>query len=121
MPTSLQIATQHMGHKAHIISRSRIHHRQFLSWRCMVNRDRHDITFEILKKASGGKKKTEMMRDVGLSYLQAKQYLAKLVGNGLLVIDQKHNYRTTKKGLELLEKCADCPLFKWDLEKTRSS
>ena len=85
------------------------------------NRDRHDITFEILKKASGGKKKTEMMRDVGLSYLQAKQYLAKLVGNGLLVIDQKHNYRTTKKGLEFLEKCAECPLFKWDLEKTRSS
>ena len=44
----------------------------------MVNRDRHEITIEILRKASGGKKKTEMMRDVGLSYLQAKQYLNEL-------------------------------------------
>jgi predicted transcriptional regulator len=87
----------------------------------MVNRDRHEITIEILKKASGGKKKTEMMRDVGLSYLQAKQYLNELVMKGLLVSDQKHNYRTTKKGLEFLEKCADCPLFKWDLERTSSS
>jgi len=50
----------------------------------MVNRDRHDITFEILEKASGGKKKTEMMRDVGLSYLQAEHYLKELVKNGLL-------------------------------------
>ncbi len=34
----------------------------------MVNRDRHDITFEILRKATAGKKKTELMREVGLSY-----------------------------------------------------
>jgi predicted transcriptional regulator len=87
----------------------------------MVNRDRHEITIEILKKTTTGKKKTGIMRDVGLSYLQAKQYLNELVGKGLLVIDQKHNYRTTKKGLEFLEKCADCPLFKWDLERTSSS
>jgi len=53
----------------------------------MVNRDRHEITIEILKKASGGKKKTEMMRDVGLSYLQAKQYLNELAKKGLLVLD----------------------------------
>jgi predicted transcriptional regulator len=86
----------------------------------MVNRDRHEITIEILKKASGGKKKTEMMRDVGLSYLQAKQYLNELAKKGLLVLDQKHNYRTTKKGLEFLEKCAKCPLFEWDLERSSS-
>ena len=30
----------------------------------MVNRDRHDITFEILRKATAGKKKTELMREV---------------------------------------------------------
>jgi predicted transcriptional regulator len=87
----------------------------------MVNRDRHEITIEILKKASGGKKKTEIMRDVGLSYLQARQYLSELVRKGLLVFDQKHYYRTTKKGLEFLEKCAECPLFKWDLERISSS
>jgi predicted transcriptional regulator len=83
----------------------------------MVNRDRHEITIEILKKASGGKKKTEIMRDVGLSYMQAKQYLNELLKEGLLVPDHKHNFRTTRKGLEFLEKCAKCPLFKWDLER----
>jgi predicted transcriptional regulator len=50
----------------------------------MVNRDRHEITMEILDKAISGKKKTEIMRDVGLSYLQAKQYLGELVDRGLL-------------------------------------
>ncbi len=87
----------------------------------MVNRDRHEITIEILKKARGGKKKTEIMRDVGLSYLQAKQYLNRLVREELLVPDHRHNFRTTKKGLEFLEKCAKCPLFKWDLERSGSS
>jgi predicted transcriptional regulator len=85
----------------------------------MVNRDRHDITFEILEKASGGKKKTEMMRDVGLSYLQAEHYLKELVKNGLLARDDEHNYKTTKKGAEFLEKCANCPLFKWNSERRR--
>lgn len=87
----------------------------------MVNRDRHEITFEILKKASSGKKKTETMRDVGLSYLQAKHYLDELVRKELLIVDDEHNYRTIKKRLEFLEKCAECPLFKWDLERTSSS
>ena len=52
---------------------------------------------------------------------QAKQYMNELVRKGLIVLDQKHCYRTTKKGLEFLEKCAECPLFHWDLERIRSS
>jgi len=80
----------------------------------MVNRDRHEITIEILKKTIPGKKKTEIIRDVGLSYLQSKNYLGELLRRGLLEVDLKKNYRTTKKGLEFLEKCQDCPLFKWD-------
>jgi len=83
----------------------------------MVNRDRHDITIEILKKSTPRKKKTELMRDVGLSYLQAKQYLGEMVEQGLLEIDDKHNFKTTKKGSEFLEKCHQCPLFKWDKGK----
>ena len=79
----------------------------------MVNRDRHDIAFEILQKATSGKKKTELMRDVGLSYTQAQQYFTVFLEKGLLKIDEKHRYRTTKKGLEFLEKCIECPLFKW--------
>jgi len=79
----------------------------------MVNRDRHDITMEILRKATSGKRKTELMRDVGLSYLQAKQYLNALTEKGLLELDKQNSYKTTRKGLEILEKCMECPLFKW--------
>jgi len=79
----------------------------------MVNRDRHDITMEILRKATSGKRKTELMRDVGLSYLQAKQYLNALTEKGLLELDKQNSYKTTRKGLEILEKCMECSLFKW--------
>jgi len=83
----------------------------------LINRDRHDIALEILKNALSGKKKTEMMRDVGLSYLQAKQYLGILLENGLLEIDENRKFRTTEKGEEFLEKCDVCPLFKWSKQK----
>ncbi|MEM3443179.1 MAG: winged helix-turn-helix domain-containing protein [Candidatus Bathyarchaeia archaeon] len=79
----------------------------------MVNRDRHDITMEILRKATSGKRKTELMRDIGLSYLQVKQYLSTLTRRGLLELDEQNCFKTTKKGLEILEKCMECPLFKW--------
>ena len=68
----------------------------------MVNRDRHEITIEILNRAVSGRKKTEIMREVGLSYLQAKLYLNELLERRLLEIDEKHNLKTTKKGLEFL-------------------
>jgi predicted transcriptional regulator len=83
----------------------------------MLNRDRHDITFEILKKAAAGKKKTELMREVGLSYTQSKKYLSALIEKKLLEIDEKHGFKTTSKGLEFLEKCKQCPLFKWNRHK----
>jgi len=80
----------------------------------MVNRDRHDIAIEILKKASSGKNKTELMREVGLSFSQAKQYLSMLQEKRLLEVGDKNRFKTTKKGLEFLEKCEACPLFSWD-------
>jgi len=83
----------------------------------MVNRDRHDITFEILRKSTSGKKKTELMREVGLSYTQSKKYLNILVEKELLVMDEKRLFKTTSKGLEFLEKCEPCPLFKWNKQK----
>ena len=86
----------------------------------MVNRDRHEITMEILSRAVSGKRKTEIMRDAGLSYLQAKLYLGELLERGLLKIDEKHNFKTTKKGMEFLEKCEACPLLGWDKEKLKS-
>ena len=83
----------------------------------MVNRDKHDITFEILRKSTSGKKKTELMREVGLSYAQSKNYLSVLVEEKLLEMDEKRLFRTTKKGLETLEKCEQCLLFKWNKQK----
>ncbi len=83
----------------------------------MVNRDRHDIVFEILRKAVAGKKTTELMMEVGLSYVQSKKYLSALVEKKLLEIDEKYGFKTTSKGLEFLEKCEQCPLFKWDKHK----
>jgi predicted transcriptional regulator len=86
----------------------------------MVNRDRHEIAIEILKTAISGKKKTDIMRDVGLSYLQAKVYLGELVDRGMLEINLQRNFKTTKKGLEFLEKCELCPLIGWDKEKLKT-
>jgi predicted transcriptional regulator len=83
----------------------------------MVNRDRHDITAEILRKASSGKKKTELMSDVGLSYAQSKQYLGMLLEKGMLEIDNNGVYKTTRKGSEFLVKCADCFLCDWHKQR----
>jgi predicted transcriptional regulator len=63
----------------------------------MANRDRHDITFEILRKAAAGKKKTELMREVGLSYAQSKKYLGILVEKKLLEMDEKHGLKQQVK------------------------
>ncbi len=83
----------------------------------MVNRDRHDITMEILTKAKSGIRKTELMREVGLSFLQTKQYLGILSEKGLVEVDKKQFFKTTRKGLEFLEKCGECFLFKWHKQK----
>ena len=78
-----------------------------------VNRDRHEIAIAILKKSKGGRNKTELMREVNLSYAQSKQYLKVLIEKGLLLLDANSKYVTTDKGLEFVEKCESCPLFKW--------
>lgn len=83
----------------------------------MINRDRHDIVIEILKKSVSGKKKTELMSEVGLSYSQAKQYLKKLVDEGFLKQDDKNRYLVTNKGSIFMEKCSGCWLFRWEKQK----
>jgi predicted transcriptional regulator len=86
-------------------------------WWKMGNRDRHDIVMEILKKAANGKTKTELMRDVGLSYLQTKQYFNVLVEGKMVEINENGLYKTTKKGLDFLEKCQECFLCDWHKQK----
>ncbi|MEM4704641.1 MAG: winged helix-turn-helix domain-containing protein [Candidatus Bathyarchaeia archaeon] len=80
----------------------------------MVRRDRHDIVVDILRKAASGTRKTELMTNVGLSFVQTQQYLDMLVKKGLLHIDGKRFIKTTKKGMEFLEKCNECILFPWE-------
>ncbi len=85
----------------------------------MVRRDRHDIVVDILKKAASGRKKTELMADVGLSYLQTKQYLEVLIGKGLLEADDHKVLRTTPRGLDFLNKCTECLLLPWEKQKKK--
>ena len=79
----------------------------------MGNRDRHDIVMDILQKAKSGKNKTELMRDVGLSYSQSKQYLTILVEQGLLEAKENKRYNTSKKGISFMKKCGECFLSHW--------
>lgn len=73
-------------------------------------RDRHDIIVEILKTARSGKIKTHIMYKAKLSYAQINEYLPLLVNKGFLEpFTVKHRkvhkklYRTTEKGVKLLE------------------
>lgn len=79
----------------------------------MVNRDRHDITMSILDQAKSGKRKTELMRSVSLSFAQANRYLRFLVAKGLLETDENRSYKTTQRGIDVLKRCTDCFLCHW--------
>jgi predicted transcriptional regulator len=86
----------------------------------MVNRDRHDIVIEILKKAASGKNKTALMREVGLSFFQTKHYMGILLDKELLELLENRQFKTTKRGLDFLEKCEICPLFSWDKPRRKN-
>lgn len=69
-------------------------------------RGRLTIIAEILKttkESERGKKKTNIMHSVKLTYPQANEYLNLLLTNGLLSLDSQRRYKITKKGLELME------------------
>ena len=83
----------------------------------MGNRDRHDIVAEILNKAISRKNKTGIIQTVGLSSLQAKLYISKLVEMGMLSTDSDRDFKTTKKGLMFLEECEECFLGHWHIQK----
>jgi predicted transcriptional regulator len=79
----------------------------------MVRRDRHDIVLEILKRSKRGRIKTELMKDVNMSFTQAQQYLGMLTEKGLLRIDENRRFKTTDKGVAFMEKCRECFLCEW--------
>lgn len=69
-------------------------------------RSRNDIVAEMLMSASQveGVTKTTIMYEAYLSYTQLMEYLSVAVESGLLEYDTRsRHYRTTKKGIALLE------------------
>jgi predicted transcriptional regulator len=67
------------------------------------------ITVEILKAAKNGVGKTQVLYYVGLSYSQIAKYLEFLTTKGFI---EKNGslYKTTEKGLELIEEFESSPL-----------
>jgi predicted transcriptional regulator len=69
----------------------------------MKYRSRTDIVARILDAANGGLTKTKIMYKAYLSYALLKDYLSKLVENGLLEYeDDKLKYKTTEKSLRFM-------------------
>jgi predicted transcriptional regulator len=74
----------------------------------MKYRDRTEIITLILASASrmNGVLKTRIMYEAFLSFSQVEEYIALLLRNSLLEHDDlKKIYKTTEKGLRLLELC----------------
>jgi predicted transcriptional regulator len=74
----------------------------------MKYRDRTEIITLILASASrmNGVLKTRIMYEAFLSFSQVEEYIALLLRNSLLEHDDlKRTYKTTEKGLRLLELC----------------
>jgi predicted transcriptional regulator len=70
----------------------------------MKYRSRTDIVGLILEAANGGATKTKIMYKAFLSYAQLKEYLTVLLQNDLLEYDDETQlFRTTEKGLRLLQ------------------
>ena len=73
-------------------------------------RARHDIIMEILKTAKSGEKKTQIMYKARLSFSQLEQYLNALK-NGGFISEESGVWRTTEKGLHVIEACEICLSF----------
>jgi predicted transcriptional regulator len=70
----------------------------------MKYRSRTDIIVSMLEAARDGGIKTKIMYSSFLSSHQLRTYLELVISNGLLAYDStKERYRTTEKGLRLLE------------------
>jgi predicted transcriptional regulator len=70
----------------------------------MKYRSRTDIIVSMLEAARIGQTKTKIMYSSFLSSHQLRPYLELVVSNGLLAYDStKGRYRTTEKGLRLLD------------------
>ena len=73
----------------------------------MKYRTRNEIVVDILSSAKDidGVTKTRVMYHAFLSFTQLKDYLAILLENGMLEHIGTNKYRTTAKGVKMLETC----------------
>jgi predicted transcriptional regulator len=70
----------------------------------MKYRSRTDIAALILEAAKDGAAKTKIMYKAFLSYAQLKEYLNKLLENGLIEYNKEERiFRITEKGLRFLQ------------------
>jgi predicted transcriptional regulator len=67
------------------------------------NRSSLDIVRDVLSVASVSARKTRIMYQANLSFVQLEKYLGSLLEKGLLGYDGDSYYLTTKKGLEFLK------------------
>jgi predicted transcriptional regulator len=70
----------------------------------MQNRQKDEMTRDILTVSNGGAIISHIMFKAYTSHAQAKSYLGELIENGMIqydVLDRK--YRTTMKGIEYLQ------------------
>ena len=70
-------------------------------------RARHDIMVEILEAAQHGGRKSHIISKLNLSYRQAELYLDHLLSKNFIEKEDKF-YRTTEKGLNVIEFCKMC-------------
>jgi predicted transcriptional regulator len=70
----------------------------------MKYRSRSDIVGLLLDAANGGgATKTKLMYKAYLSFNQLREYLTLLVENGLIEYEGGQTYRTTEKGMRVLD------------------
>src|SRR5439155_10605181 len=70
----------------------------------MRNRQKDEMTRDILTVSNGGAIISHIMFKAYASHAQAKSYLGELIENGLVAYDElDRKYRTTAKGLEYLQ------------------
>jgi len=78
-------------------------------------RDFHNIMIQILETAKQGIRKTNIMYEVKLTYPQLGRYLDALESTSL-IREEQNIWRTTKKGVRLLQTYRECYPF---IEETR--
>jgi predicted transcriptional regulator len=68
-----------------------------------MRRNSFDVTVDILETARTGAKKTRIVYGSNLNFDIVKGYLRNLIDNGLLALDEKGRYVTTRKGVKFVE------------------